>query len=447
MNKNWNIYEEFPEMVYVVNFTTKEIAYMNRKARDIYNVRTVEDLRGKTCYEALYHFSDICMSCPCLEASMKTGEFRRTDRYNPYLDKYLLLFTQVFPVGDNLYSIEFAIDNSREMHWQKAEQYFLDIERKIIETVRLSLLQPTPTKTLTHLLSQIGQIFHADHAYIYEPGEDGDFTATFEWNSVDMSAEAQNSSSISREILMPWLECFGARSCIVETDIRTFRDTSAQLYQFLEMRHIHSIIGIPLYDESRRLIGLVGMDNPKISYTSGVAELLELLSSFISATLRRRDLVEKLKVLSYQDHMSGFGNRRALLEFVDKRDPEKSMGVLFSDVTGLKFVNDTQGHDAGDALILRACSVIKDIFKDHAWFRFGGDEFLVLCKGISEDEMKCRIAELREKSEAQGVVLAIGASWAGNSHQIDRIVSEAEAQMYYDKKIYYERTGKDRRHR
>ena len=77
------------------------------------------------------------------------------------------------------------------------------------------------------------------------------------------------------------------------------------------------------------------------------------------------------------------------------------MGALFSNVTGLEYVSDTHGCDA-NALLLLTWSVIKEIFSDYAWFRFGGDEFLVLCKGISERDMESRCNVLREESTKRG---------------------------------------------
>ena len=49
-------------------------------------------------------------------------------------------------------------------------------------------------------------------------------------------------------------------------------------------------------------------------------------------------------------------------KYVRQIDPEQSVGVVYCDVTGLKGVNDTLGHKAGDDLILRASACLAQVF-------------------------------------------------------------------------------------
>ena len=53
-------------------------------------------------------------------------------------------------------------------------------------------------------------------------------------------------------------------------------------------------------------------------------------------------------------HLQNFGNRFLVEKFVKRLDKNKCIGAAYCDITGLKNVNDTQGHEAGDKLILRA---------------------------------------------------------------------------------------------
>lgn len=76
---------------------------------------------------------------------------------------------------------------------------------------------------------------------------------------------------------------------------------------------------------------------------------------FISSSIKRRNLVKMLQYMSYSDQLTKLGNRYAMNEHSDNIPDGESVGVVFYDVTGLKWVNDTMGHKAGDELILRAC--------------------------------------------------------------------------------------------
>jgi diguanylate cyclase (GGDEF)-like protein len=115
-------------------------------------------------------------------------------------------------------------------------------------------------------------------------------------------------------------------------------------------------------------------------------------------------------------------------------------------VTGLKQVNDVMGHKAGDALLIRACQCIRQTYGDFPLYRIGGDEFLVICSGVTEDELRDREHKLKENMEHHEVVMAVGCAWRPDGRiNIDKLLTEADQRMYADKRAYYEKTGIDRR--
>jgi diguanylate cyclase (GGDEF)-like protein len=117
-------------------------------------------------------------------------------------------------------------------------------------------------------------------------------------------------------------------------------------------------------------------------------------------------------------------------------------------VTGLKRVNDVMGHKAGDALLIRACECIKQTYGDFPRYRIGGDEFLVLCSGITKEELLEREQKLKENMEQHEVALAVGYAWRHDGRiNIDKLLTEADQRMYADKRAYYEKMGIDRRTR
>lgn len=81
--------------------------------------------------------------------------------------------------------------------------------------------------------------------------------------------------------------------------------------------------------------------------------------------------MRRLEDLSYKDALTQLGNRFAMEKYVRQIDPEQSVGVVYCDVTGLKGVNDTLGHKAGDDLILRAGACLEQVFGDYGVFRIG----------------------------------------------------------------------------
>ena len=91
---------------------------------------------------------------------------------------------------------------------------------------------------------------------------------------------------------------------------------------------------------------------------------------------------------AYKDGLTNVRNKLAYLETLTELETEiengelKGYGIVVFDVNGLKTVNDTLGHEAGDAYIKRGCSIIYSLFSHSPVFRIGGDEFVVILKGI-----------------------------------------------------------------
>ena len=131
---------------------------------------------------------------------------------------------------------------------------------------------------------------------------------------------------------------------------------------------------------------------------------------------------------------------------MSKVDVNRSMGIVYCDVTGLKKVNDTQGHEMGDRLLKDACESLRRVFRDYGLFRIGGDEFLAAVNGVTREELDERVRLLREDMREHGVNMAVGAVWTDKaSRNQDALLTEAERLMYQDKADFYKRTGIDRR--
>lgn len=97
------------------------------------------------------------------------------------------------------------------------------------------------------------------------------------------------------------------------------------------------------------------------------------------------------------DALTGIGNSTAYLERIETLSPRMAAGdcppcaVAVFDIDLLKHVNDTYGHAAGDMIIRAAASVISRVFGRENVFRIGGDEFLVIAEGLTEEEMAARL--------------------------------------------------------
>lgn len=177
----------------------------------------------------------------------------------------------------------------------------------------------------------------------------------------------------------------------------------------------------------------------------------------------RKDInAEKMKQFAarqtefaYRDQMTGLKNRRAYAETVEAMEeglPEK-LCVLVFDVNGLKEMNDTLGHEAGDELIVAAGACIRDAFPDcDAIFRTGGDEFCVFLTDPGRKTPEC-LRQMEASASAwkgrfvDGFTIAWGMAESDGENDIHALIKKADQAMYDCKSRYYSRPGVDRRHR
>ena len=151
--------------------------------------------------------------------------------------------------------------------------------------------------------------------------------------------------------------------------------------------------------------------------------------------------------MANKDSLTGVKNKRAYAQAEAELDDyiakftQPPFSVVVCDINGLKEVNDTKGHNAGDAFIRNACSIICNIFKHSPVFRIGGDEFAVIMKGSDYDERTHLMEELNKVLEANKhngmVILAAGISDfdPDMDMRVQDVFERADNLMYDNKKI------------
>ena len=118
-----------------------------------------------------------------------------------------------------------------------------------------------------------------------------------------------------------------------------------------------------------------------------------------------------------------------------------SVGVVFADLNGLKYINDTQGHAAGDELILNFACLIKSAFPDYKVYHISGDEFVVVSFDANLRSFLQRVLAWHRWMWEDGdhPVASVGYSLDANVTDVNELVTEAEKAMYTDKQIFYGR--------
>ena len=143
------------------------------------------------------------------------------------------------------------------------------------------------------------------------------------------------------------------------------------------------------------------------------------------------------------DALTGVWSKHAFLEAEDrlnsriKEHEDIRFAVVICDVNGLKHINDTFGHKAGDQYIRDAANVIHTVFRDSKIYRVGGDEFAVIVLGQEYDDIDNLLGKIREHNLQaileKNVVIACGMSRFSNDDNVALVFERADQNMYEDK--------------
>jgi len=443
MKKVWEYFENMNEYVYVSDIDSHELIYMNRKMRETHGFHSLEEIAGKKCYEVLQNGSGSCAFCNNHE--LTEGHFKEWGYYNPILGRHLVLKDTMITEGGRRFRMELALDADAS-EWRSNMLYsYRNLEKLVNEGLRLALQAATPDRTLGVLLEYLGKALNAERTYIFERNEAGSDDNTYEWTANGITPEKNNLQNVPPEVCANWYQKFSENKRVIIENLEDIREEDPLQYENLKRQNVHSLVVIPLYDD-KKVMGFYGVDNPPKEALDYTSDMLQIMGHFITSSLKRRNLIKMLQQMSYSDQLTGFGNRYAMNELIEHMSEGESVGVVFCDVTGLKKVNDTQGHEAGDRLLLCACESLRRIFAGYELFRIGGDEFLTLCPGIEEAELDEKVKALKKDIEENSVAMAVGAVWQKEGKKnIDRLLFESEKLMYEDKSAYYKATGLDRR--
>lgn len=131
-----------------------------------------------------------------------------------------------------------------------------------------------------------------------------------------------------------------------------------------------------------------------------------------------------------KDGMTGLLNRQSFYSDA-ARYGSSVTGIISIDMNELKWLNDNLGHEAGD----KALMTVSDCFRkntepDDRIYRVGGDEFFVICRNDTPDNMRRTVDKIRSSVDEAGYSCAYGLSMKGS---FDDMVREADKLMYEDK--------------
>ncbi|MBR4557251.1 MAG: GGDEF domain-containing protein [Clostridiales bacterium] len=247
-------------------------------------------------------------------------------------------------------------------------------------------------------------------------------------------------------IAKKWEYTLQGSTCIIikdEHDREEIRNRDPELYAGMEAGEIESLVLFPL-KQGEMVFGYIWALNFDTENVVKIKETLELTTFFVASEIANNFLMERLRTMSSIDMLTGIMNRNIMNNRVDRVIAGKDVletpyAIIFTDLNGLKRLNDTEGHQTGDEALKEAAHILSDVFYDGEVYRVGGDEFMVIACNMDPDTVNNRVKDLVDKAnKSESVRFAVGVSLSEDEPDILKAMRVADKRMYDDKKRYYE---------
>jgi diguanylate cyclase (GGDEF)-like protein/PAS domain S-box-containing protein len=140
---------------------------------------------------------------------------------------------------------------------------------------------------------------------------------------------------------------------------------------------------------------------------------------------------ETLRSQSRHDALTGAFNRRYLEDFEPREAEHGPWGAIVIDLDHFKHVNDTQGHERGDQVLVQFAQFLAHTARESdAVVRSGGDEFLVLLANTSESAVAALAARIIADAQAAPAAFSIGHAVREGTEALAATIARADAAMY-----------------
>jgi two-component system cell cycle response regulator len=194
-------------------------------------------------------------------------------------------------------------------------------------------------------------------------------------------------------------------------------------------------------------IGKISISPSRRGASHDDRRFIALLANELGGPLRMASLVAEARRLASTDTLTGLLNRRAFVERIEKARAASDtklfpMSMLLLDVDHFKKVNDTLGHDAGDAVLQGVAKVLSNIARKSDFVaRWGGEEFVVALAQTAEAGARVAAERVRRAIADAKYVLPNGnvhratasvglASAEGPDWQVDDLLARSDKAMY-----------------
>lgn len=429
-----SIADEIEDAIYISDPETYEIKFANKFIREQMNFKEDEYV-GQKCYKALQGLDEPCSFCT--NKYLNFEEYYVWENRNRLVDRHFMMKDKLIMWQGIPARFEYAVDITEKENQIQELKERISAWKNLVDCIWEMAEQPVLSSALQIMVKTAADAYKGDRAYIFEYSDAKNKVGFMEEWCREGVRSRKKGDTDNMFASTFWAGHLKADKEVFIRDIEEIRIPNIDEYKWMSRYKVHSFAAVS-YSLKGRPAGFIVVENPARSLRD--LSFLKSLSYFAGSVISERKLTSQLEYLGYHDSLTGLlgGNGYARWKDMHREMPLKKAGILVLDMNLLKDVNERYGHVRGDKILIETAEILRKYFNEQNIFRINGDQFVVICENISEEDFNRTVQGAEKMLRTVGYDGAsCGSAWTEVEMDILTLQGAADEKMRAAKKLYH----------
>ncbi len=295
---------------------------------------------------------------------------------------------------------------------------------------------------IDELLSCMGEALGCSRISVFEENDEGSCDNTYEWCRPGVVHERIMLQHVAIARFDSWHDRLINRETIIVRSPEELREGDPDVYRMFVEQRIHSAL-VTLLAFHGRNFGFCILEDPDDAVMSDADLVMPGIRYILSSLIYSRNLVEKLRRLSYVDTLTGAGNRVSLHEYLEQIDRAKSVNVMAADVIGWDDARGKPPYLEKEQTLMRAGEVLTNLFGSDHVFRVSTGEFVIIESGRAQAAFEADMRSIRSLFREHNLLASVVGEWQAHMPaSADALIRAVQQKAEDEKRVILAHHGK-----
>jgi len=295
---------------------------------------------------------------------------------------------------------------------------------------------------IDELLVCMGEELGCKRISIFEENDEGSCDNTYEWCAAGVVHERIMLQHVAISRFDSWHDRLVNHETIVVREAEDLRERDPDVYQMFVEQQISSAL-VTLLAYHGKNFGFCILEDPSDAIMADAGLVMPGIRYILSSMIYSRNLVGKLKRLSYIDTLTGVGNRVSLHEHLEQIDRTRSFYVLSVNVIGWDNGEGKLPYLEKEQTLMRTGEVLTNLFDNDHVFRVSTEEFVVIESGVDKADFATDFRSIRSLFRDHNLLAALAGKWCEQMpNSADELITAVHLAAEEEKRAILAHRGK-----